>query len=122
MYFNGSDDTEFHGLWDVSIGVTESGYLTLYVFDQLREVHRIPPDEPEIPLDTWFHVELRLLRAEDQTGLVALYQDGTLIYELTGILTDDSVWGQWYVGNLADNLTPPNSTVYVDDITIREAP
>jgi hypothetical protein len=122
MYFNGSEETSLHGLWDVSVGVAASGYLTLYVFDQLRSVHRIPPDEPEIPLETWFHIEFRLLRAKDETGIVALYQDGRLIYELTGISTDDSVWGQWYVGNLADNRNPPSSTVYVDDVSIREGP
>ena len=37
---------------------------------------------------------------------------------LTGLVTDDTDWGQWYVGNLADALVPPASTVYVDDVTI----
>ena len=37
---------------------------------------------------------------------------------VTGLVTDPTDWGQWYVGNWADNLTPPASTVYVDDVTI----
>ena len=33
-------------------------------------------------------------------------------------MTDDSRWGQWFVGNYATALSPPSSTVYVDDVTI----
>ena len=40
------------------------------------------------------------------------------VLELTGLVTDDSAWGQWYVGNIANALSPSESTVYVDDITI----
>ena len=32
--------------------------------------------------------------------------------------TDDSNFGQWYVGNYADGLEPADSTLYVDDVTI----
>jgi hypothetical protein len=37
-------------------------------------------------------------------------------------VTDPTDWGQWYVGNWADSLVPPASTVYVDDVTIGLAP
>lgn len=32
--------------------------------------------------------------------------------------TDDSTWGQWYVGNLASDLEPVDSTLFVDDLTV----
>ena len=38
-----------------------------------------------------------------------------------GLVTDNTDFGQWYVGNFADALTPPGSTLYVDDVTIRAA-
>jgi hypothetical protein len=38
--------------------------------------------------------------------------------DLTGIATDDSRWGEWFVGNFATALSPASSTVYVDDVTI----
>jgi hypothetical protein len=37
---------------------------------------------------------------------------------LTGLATDNTDWGQWYVGNYATSLVPPSSTLYVDDVTI----
>jgi hypothetical protein len=51
-----------------------------------------------------------------------LYQDGSLLLQRESLATDDTDFGQWYVGNLVDELTLPDSTVYVDDLTIRAAP
>jgi hypothetical protein len=45
-----------------------------------------------------------------------------LAADLTGIASDDTDWGQWYVGNLATSVLPPTSTVYVDDVTIGPTP
>jgi hypothetical protein len=72
-----------------------------------------------IPIQAWFQLELHLKRAADATGEVALYQDGQLLIDQKGLRTDDTSWGQWYVGNYADALTPPDFTLYVDDVTIR---
>jgi hypothetical protein len=77
---------------------------------------------PAVPIGSWFHVEFRLLRARGMTGEYALYQDRTLLLEETGIVTDQYDVHQWYVGNWADALTPPESTVYVDDVTVRAMP
>jgi hypothetical protein len=63
-----------------------------------------------------------LKRASDATGEVQVYQDGVSVVHQTGLVTDNnSQWGQWYVGNLGTNLTPPESTLYVDDVTISGA-
>jgi hypothetical protein len=82
---------------------------------------RRPETATPIPIGEWFHLELYLKRAADATGEVALYQDGELLFRATDLITDDSDWAQWYVGNLATDLTPPESTLYVDDVTIRSS-
>lgn len=107
------------GLWDVSLGSAMDGSLYLYLFDFLGPGVRTPDNPPEVPIGSWFHVEFRLVRAADATGAVALYQDGVLVMELTGIVTDNTSFGQWYVGNLADALMPAVSTIYVDDVSIQ---
>jgi hypothetical protein len=94
----------------------------LYLFDFLRGSVRTPDAPPAVPVGKWFHVEVRLRRAADATGQVVLSQGGTEILNLTDLSTDDSDWGQWYVGNLEDALTPPDSTVYVDDVSIGPPP
>ena len=54
--------------------------------------------------------------------MITLLQDGAQAVSLTGLVTDPTQWGQWYVGNYADDLTPPASTVYVDDVTVSLTP
>ncbi len=62
------------------------------------------------------------MRSAQPNGEVTVYQDGVVAVHLTDLITDDTDWGQWYVGNYAKTLVPSLSTVYVDDITIREGP
>jgi hypothetical protein len=120
IHFQGGDD--LHNLWDVSLGTADDGSLYVYLFDFLNGSIRTPNPAPEVPIGSWFQLEFRLRRAMDATGEVALYQDGALLMELTGLRTDDTDFGQWYVGNYADGLMPPDSTLYVDDVTIRAVP
>lgn len=119
VHFQGGDRSAQHGLWDISLVSRDSGELEVVVFDFLNGMARSPEPPTPIPIGEWFHLELYLKRAADATGEVALYQDGELVIRATDLITDDSSWGQWYVGNLAQGLTPPDSTLYVDDVTIR---
>jgi len=76
---------------------------------------------PAVPVGSWFRLGVYLKRAIDATGELAVYQDDELALDLTNLATDDSPYGQWYVGNLELSLTTPESTVYVDDVAISEA-
>jgi hypothetical protein len=121
FHFQGGDRGSFlHILWDVSMD-DSSGALTAYIFDAVNNRHYDPAAPTPIPLDRWFQLEFYLKRATDTTGEVALYQDGQEIIRRAGIITDDSAFGQWYVGNFAGALAsiPPTSSVYVDDVTVR---
>jgi hypothetical protein len=118
LHFQGGDPSSQHGLWDVSLRNGSDGSLEVFVFDFLNSQDRLAPVPRPIPIGAWFHLEFYLRRAADQSGEIALYQDGELVVQASGILTDDTSWGQWFVGNIANALTPADSTVYVDDITI----
>jgi hypothetical protein len=121
MHFRGGDATAQHGLWDVSLAPQTDGSLRLFVFDFLHTMTR-NTTAPAVPVGSWFKLEVYLQRAADTTGELAVYQDGQLALSLTSLVTDDSSDGQWYVGNLAFSLTPAESTIYVDDVSIRETP
>jgi hypothetical protein len=75
---------------------------------------------PAIPIGSWFHVVMYLKLAADATGEVDVYQNNDRILYAPNLITDtdNSIFDQWYVGNLADSLNPAESTVYVDDVTI----
>ena len=119
VHFQGGDTTAQHGLWDISLVTGASGELEVVLFDFLSGMGRGPEPPTPIPIAEWFHLELYLRRAADATGEVALYQDGELLIQATDLITDDSSYGQWYVGNFADGRTPAGSKLYVDDVTIR---
>jgi hypothetical protein len=118
LHFQGGDTSAQHGLWDVSLSNAANGDLQLFVFDFLDGATLRPANLPPIPIASWFHIEFYLERAADATGKIALYQDGQLLLDASGLITDDSSWGQWYVGNVASGLNPPESTLYVDDVSI----
>ena len=113
-----------HGLWDVSLVNGPNGKLTARVLDFL---YTVPPGSPggnaaiatlAVPIASWFHLEFFFKRAKDDTGEAALYQDGVRVVHYANLITDDTNWGQWYVGNYEDALQPAHSDVYVDDVTI----
>jgi hypothetical protein len=122
LHFQGADvadGTTAHGLWDVSLANGSDGALHAIVYDFLRT--RLLQTSGSIPLGAWFHLEVFLRRAADGTGEFTLSRDGQVALDLTGLTTDDSLWGQWFVGNYATALSPASSTVYVDDVTIDPA-
>jgi len=123
FHFQGgnSDATSIHYLWDVSLVNGASGDLNLHVIDEL-DSNRHPTSTKSVPIGKWFHIVFYWKRAKDTSGAVALYQDDERVVDLTNLVTDDTDWGQWYVGNLASGLLPPQSTVYVDDVTILATP
>jgi hypothetical protein len=114
---NSSSDA-FHGIWDISLINRQGGALGLWVYDFLHANIPDMSNAPPIPVGSWFHLQVYLKRAADTSGEIALYQDGEEVLHMTGLATDDSQWEQWYVGNLANQLDPVDSTLYVDDITI----
>lgn len=121
IHFRGKNDVSLRGLWDVSISTTDTGALRPFVRDLLNGGAFMPQDPVDLPRDAWFALHFRLLRSSTPTGRVELYVNGQLVIERADIITDDSTWGQWYLGNLADALNPPQSTIYVDDVTIGES-
>ncbi|MDF3070137.1 MAG: hypothetical protein K0R38_5738 [Polyangiaceae bacterium] len=107
------------GTWDVNVGQSEEGELSLYVAN-LRGLEDYSAEEPvPLPTDRWFHIEFYLKRAADETGEIALFQDGQELLRVSGIVTDDNPFSQWYVGNYTIAITPSRSTLYVDDVSIR---
>jgi hypothetical protein len=109
-------------LWDVSIESDTDGKLQLTLLNFFNNVHRPASGVPALPLDTWFHIEIQIIRSAQANGQVTVLQNGVLAMQVTNTITDDTDWGQWYVGNYAREIVPTLSKVYVDDVTIREEP
>jgi hypothetical protein len=124
FHFQGAGDP---GLWDVTLIPSGDGGIRTTTYDFLTAIPPLPagvPPAPPVPIGRWFHIEVYFKRSAGPSGQILMWQDGMLAAEITGVQTDPTTWGQWYVGNLADfgALTPAESTVYVDDVMISAAP
>lgn len=124
IHFSGDNapSANGHGLWDVSLGQTSTGQFKLSVYDFITKRGRALTGDSPVPTDTWFHLVVYLKRASDATGELTLYQDDKAVLHLTGLVTDDSNWGQWLVGSYATGLSPSKATIYVDDVSITPDP
>lgn len=122
LFFQGGLPENRHGLWNVSLVSLADGGLQTSFDDLLLQTTFDTSALPPLPIGRWFHIEVYFKRAMSGTGALSLWQDDMMAFERTGIETDDTDWGQWYVGNLAVALSPAVSTVYVDDVTIVAAP
>lgn len=121
FHFQGTDTptSEPRGLWDVSLTNTTDGKLATFVLWFMWDgSHDHTIQGPPVPIGSWFHLEFYLKRAKDATGEASLYQDGVRVVDFQNLVTDDTNYGQWFAGNLADSLNPPESTLYMDDVTI----
>jgi hypothetical protein len=114
---SGEDLSATRGVLDVSL-IAEDQDLHLAVFGKDHERIGEAMHSASVPFGSWFHVQVYLKRGDDMTGEVALYQDGEQVFDVTDLPDETSPLSQWYVGNLADDLTPSASTVYVDDVTL----
>lgn len=117
----GAPGTMLHGLWDVSMDDSAGNGLEAFIYDAIHDAHYGQTDPRPVPTDRWVHLEFYWKRATDATGEVALFQDGEEIVRRSGIATDNSSFGQWYVGNYTASLdrTAAPVTMYVDDVTVR---
>jgi hypothetical protein len=107
--------------WDVLLANDNNAGLRMEVWNELARTHPDMGGAPSIPIGRWFQIEVFLKRAMDNTGEFSLFQDKASILHLTGLPTELSPRGQWYVGNYWYNLPTSESTGYVDDVSVGDS-
>lgn len=124
LHFQGADPpADLRNLWDVSLVSDDSNALRLRLlsYESLLDPEYADAMEP-IPIGAWFQIKVRFRRASNATGELSVFQDGELVAQMTNLVTDDTIWGQLYVGNYATDLMPVDSTVFVDDVVFSDRP
>ena len=75
-------------------------------------------DVADVPVGRWFHLEAYYRKAVDDSGRVAVWQDGVQILDLDGVRTANSDDLAWSVNNYGAHIDPGDVLVYADDATI----
>lgn len=107
--------------WSLNVGNLPSGKMTFYLYSSLQQKtynRPLTPNPLPIPVGRWVHVEAFYRRATDGTGRIAVWQDGTKIYDITGVRTALTGYTDWSITNYTDDIRPGTVTIYVDDAKI----
>jgi polysaccharide lyase-like protein len=73
----------------------------------------------DLPVGTWFHVEVYLKQASDFTGRLTVWQNGKQLYDMANVKTKYPGGDErWSVNNYSDGLLPSLATLFVDDATV----
>jgi hypothetical protein len=105
--------------YQVNIGNRANGSMFLYMYDWQR---RIGYDQRivDVPVNQWFYIEGFYSSRGDNTGRVTIWQDGTLLWDLSGVQTKYAGGDtEWSVNNYSDGVTPRPAVFYIDDAEIR---
>ncbi len=104
----------------LNIGNRADGTMYFYLWDWQRS-KQYEQTVKNVPVGQWFKVEGFYQCAPDSTGHVTLWQDGTKLFDVTGLSTRyaDGVC-QWSVDNYSNGLSPATATIYIDDLAIRK--
>jgi len=112
----GSADTM--PVWDFHVYPTASGSLAarLYEASSMKNFDQASPRA--VATGAWVHFEIRFRKAADASGQITVWQDGTQILDVAGVVTAPTEWGQWDAGGGSNDATPSPASVYLDDATI----
>jgi len=109
-------------MWMVDINNRPDGSMYLYLWDAIDRTSFVPREHVNLPVGRWFQLTAYFRRANDRSGRIALWQDGTLLYDIDGIETVTGANVHWGICNYSDDIDPPDVTIYADDAEIRGAP
>lgn len=105
---------------DLDLRSLPNGEFVLEVVHQrqayLRWPLAIPP--PIVPVAKWFQIEARFRSATDETGLLKVWLNGTLVYDIEGRVTN--LGDEFYFSpcNETNTVVPAPAEIYVDDVMV----
>ena len=108
-------------LWDVRIVDVPGGGMALQFFDHDVMQGALAGRKGNIVANEWFELEAYLDYRPPNATRLALWLNGTQLFDMKGLHTaaQDNVF--WSIGNGAANLDPVESTLDLDDAAIHKA-
>ncbi len=105
-------------VWDFNLQPTAAGGLEVAIIP--RATGTAPPQllaDASVPIGRWFQIEAHLRASPDADGVLELWRDDTLLYQVRGP-TAPSAAVSWSVGGGCEQLTSPAAVVDIDDAAV----
>jgi hypothetical protein len=104
--------------WDINLYSQPDGSLAAQLYNYVTTKDLQQPNPVAVPIGSWVHFEVLFRKATDMTGQLEVWQDNVPILNAEGVMTAETDWTEWSVGASADDISPGQGVVYVDDATI----
>jgi hypothetical protein len=127
--FKSNDSSgESQPMWMLNVGHEDSAnHMFFYLYSNYNAPFSFVQNEPiPIPVRTWVHIECRYRQSSTTDGVILVWQNGSLILDITNvrtILTEPAVWG---LGNYTDHIAgggeEGTATIYFDDAIVSTGP
>lgn len=108
---------------DVNLRSLSNGSLVLGVVEQ-RQTYLAWPiavPTPSVPIGRWFQLEVRFRSRNDETGLLKLWLDGRLVYDIENRVTGQGETVYFVVTSRVSRMLPNNVELYVDDAMLSQS-
>ena len=116
--FKSSTSSRNDPFWVVNVGNRTDGSMYLYLYDWMNR-RTYSQSVANLPVGRWVEIKAYLSQSSSGLGKLSVWQDGTLLWDLTGISTKYADGDQqWSVNSYADGVTPAPVVTYVDDARI----
>jgi hypothetical protein len=116
---SGAQSNDLVAIWDINLySLPGGGGLAAQLFDYATQFNLQQPNPVPVPTASWVHFEVLLRKAADPSGRIAVWQDGVLILNRSGVVTARSPWIQWEAGAASGEVSPSPAEIYVDDAAI----
>jgi polysaccharide lyase-like protein len=109
----------------LEVGTNPSGEMFFYLGDDNTQTtyQQVSQSVVPVPVGRWFNVQAFYQCDGNGAGRVAIWQDGTQLWDIQNVNTRYADGDcQWSVNNYSSGLTPATATIYVDDAAISMTP
>ena len=106
-------------LWSVDLVRTADDTLTVALYDHANNKTINVQGSFPVPVRQWFQIQAYLQLTEGEPSHLTLWLDGNQFLDLTNATPAPAMQPvYWVIGNGGSKMTPPVSTLYVDDAQI----
>jgi hypothetical protein len=122
LEFKSRNASRNDAFWQLNIGNRTDGSMNFYLYNWVNK-KSFTQSTKNIPVGKWFNVEVFYQQSATNTGRITMWQDGEQLFDQTGITTmfsDALESANFAVANYTDNISPANTTIYIDDLKISQ--
>jgi hypothetical protein len=112
-----ADNSTTVNAWDVNVAPDGSGAMFLVLYEH-SGANQWEDRTLNVPVRQWFQIEAFLRAANDSSGQITVWCNGTQLFDIAGRATTASSFVEWSVGGVTEVIDPDPTTLFIDDAAV----